>query len=309
MKIVMQLSRPQMGVYKDRPYLSILGRSDSGEWIKAMAWDSVAEALSAKIENLTQADEDLASRRAFIDCSGYTKSTDKVRRDGTPYVENKFIIKSFNFLSGPSLEAARTRLDCAITLAAATRAREAGDLEGAFRMLEGLAASIARIPAPSLRVEMPAAEMDPPAELNGGPEEAAAQRIREADAARGGPEAPVSAEPALEVTPEASVAAEVPGEAVEVEAAAEVASESEAVVEEASPIEASADATEDDEQTFGDAPEAAAEANEEPSEPEVAAAEEKPSAPAPQSRPGARPLPGRAAPPPPRRAPGMRPGM
>ncbi len=299
MKIVMQLSRPQMGLYKDRPYLSIVGRSDSGEWVKAMAWDSVAEALSAKIENLTQADEDLASRRAFIDCSGYTKSTDKTRRDGSTYVENKFIIKSFNFLSGPSLEAARTRLDAAITLAAAHRAREAGDLDGAYHMLEGLAASIARVPAPSLRVEIPAAEMDPPAELNAGPEEAAAQRIREADAARGASDgatvaAPSSAEPA-----EVSAAAEV----------VESAAEPEAAVEQAPAIEASDEATEDEDQTFGDAPDAAAETVQEQVAPDVADAAEKPSVPTPPARPGVRPLPGRAAPPPPRRAPGMCPGM
>ena len=309
MKIVMQLSRPQMGLYKDRPYLSILGRSDSGEWVKAMAWDSVAEALSAKIENLTQADEDLASRRAFIDCSGYTKSTDKTRRDGSTYVENKFIIKSFNFLSGPSLEAARTRLDAAITLAAAHRAREAGDLDGAYRMLEGLAASIARVPAPSLRVEIPAAEMDPPAELNAGPEEAAAQRIREADAARGASDGAAVAVPSQAEPAEVSTAAEVVENAAEAEATVGVTPDAEVVVEQAAAVEASDEATEDDDQTFGDAPDATAEANEESSAPEVTAAEEKPSAPAPQARPVARPLPGRAAPPPPRRAPGMRPGM
>ncbi len=90
---------------------------------------------------------------------------------------------------------------------------------------------------------------------------------------------------------------------------AESAAEPEAAVEQAPAIEASDEATEDEDQTFGDAPDAAAETVQEQVAPDVADAAEKPSVPTPPARPGVRPLPGRAAPPPPRRAPGMRPGM
>ncbi|AOG02784.1 hypothetical protein [Bosea sp. RAC05] len=188
MKLVLEIVKCQNGIYdQKRPYTVLVGRTDNSKWIKAFAWDQVGTKLLEKIEGLLQPDEDVAARRIMVDCEGYWSARTKEHKDKPATVEHKFIIKTFTILNGPSLEAARMRLDAGVALAEAEKNRQNDDLLSAYRMLESYVASIARCPAPSQTIDAPTEEVeDAPDEISAdGPEEAAQRRFREADAARG----------------------------------------------------------------------------------------------------------------------------
>lgn len=298
MKIVMEIVKCSNGVYdQKRPYTVLLGRTEANNWTKAMAWDQVGLALLDKIKGVLQPDEDVGARRIMVDCDGYWSARTKKREGHPDTVEHKFIIKAFTILNGPSLEAARMRLDAGVVLAEAYKSFEREDLLSAYRMLEGFVASIARCPAPSQALPALSEEVeDAPDEVsNDGPEEAAQRRFREADAARGVAVSEVAEQPKPDaVADQNEKAAEISVE--EPEVASGVTDHPEAVE--------AADEAED--QTFGNEEVDQVTAVEQAGQPDAEADAEAKAEPV-VSAAANRPLPGRRPPPPPRRVPGASP--
>lgn len=190
MKIVMEIGKFEHGTFTPRgkegqpdaaeTWVRLVGRpvpeqgaeAMDARWLRTISYGPVADALKAKINEVTFDGDKVGSLRLIVDLEGEWKTRVQKSETGEKEVRS-FVVSKFDLRTGPSVELSRLRRDADVKLAEAAATVEAGDLSSAYRALEAFVAGIA--------LRGPVIGNEAQVSIQDGPEERALKAFAKAD--------------------------------------------------------------------------------------------------------------------------------